>query len=338
MKSRFLTLGSTLVVFLILYAVSWARFPTFGSTVVLGNILYDTSFLGIVAVGMTFVIISGGIDLSVGSVIAFTGVFCALIIKNTQLHPLVVFALALALGTAFGATMGAIIHYFKIAPFIITLAGMFLARGSTFLLTTESVGVTHPFYHSLYALAIKFPDSGRLSVLAMVFLVVLLGGIFIAHFTEFGRNIYAMGGGDNTAFLLGVPIARTTIGVYALSGFLAALSGVVYSLYTSSGYPLATVGVELDAIAAVVIGGTLLSGGSGYVAGTFIGILIQGVIQTYIAFDGTLNSWWTKIIIGMLLFLFIVLQKVLASSADLGRILSSLVARAPQTESKVYSK
>lgn len=314
MKSRFLTLGITLVVFIALYMVSWARFKGFGSTVVLANILYDNAFLGITAVGMTFVILSGGIDLSVGSVIAFIGVFCALMIQNTQLHPLIVFAMALAIGTLFGGTMGIIIHYLKIPAFIVTLAGQFLARGLIFSLTTRSVGVTHEFYQQVYDISIKLPSGGKLSFLAIIFLAVLLLGIFVAHFTEFGRNIYAMGGNENAALLLGVPVARTTISVYALSGFLAALAGVVYSLYTSSGYPLATVGVELDAIAAVVIGGTLLTGGVGYVAGTFIGVLINGTIQTYITFDGSLNSWWTRIVIGILLFIFIALQKFLSSS------------------------
>ncbi len=315
MKSRFLTLSITLVVFIALYMVSWARFRGFGSTVVIANILYDNAFLGITAVGMTFVILSGGIDLSVGSVIAFVGVFCALMIQNTQIHPLMVFAIALIIGTLFGGAMGLIIHYLKIPAFIVTLAGQFLARGLIFLLTTRSVGVTHEFYQQVYDISIKLPSGGKLSFLAMIFLVVLVGGISVAHFTEFGRNVYAMGGNENAALLLGVPIARTTIGVYALSGFLAALSGVVYSLYTSSGYPLATVGVELDAIAAVVIGGTLLTGGVGYIAGTFIGVLINGTIQTYITFDGSLNSWWTRIVIGVLLFVFIALQKFLSSGS-----------------------
>ncbi len=333
MKSRFLTLGITLVVFIGLYLVSWARFKGFGSTVVLANILYDNAFLGITAIGMTFVILSGGIDLSVGSVIAFVGVFCALMIQNTQIHPLIVFAMALGLGTLFGATMGIIIHYLKLPAFIVTLAGQFLARGLIFLLTTRSVGVTHEFYQQIYDISIKLPTGGKLSFLAMIFLAVLAGGIFVAHFTEFGRDIYAIGGNENAALLLGVPVARTIIGVYALSGFLAALAGLVYSLYTSSGYPLATVGVELDAIAAVVIGGTLLTGGVGYVAGTLIGILINGTIQTYITFDGTLNSWWTRILIGFLLFIFIALQKFLSSGS--GQALFRLTRGLPQNRNKM---
>jgi simple sugar transport system permease protein len=139
--------------------------------------------------------------------------------------------------------------------------------------------------------------------------LTFLVGMLIAHRTRFGQNVYALGGGDVTAKLMGVPLARTTIGIYAISGGLAGLAGIVYSLYTSAGYSLATVGVELDAIAAVVIGGTLLTGGYGFVAGTFFGILIMGLIQTYIVFDGTLSSWWTKIVIGALLFAFILLQK-----------------------------
>jgi len=319
-SSRFLTLFATIAVFILLYVVGWGRFPTFGSTVVLANVLYDNAFLGITAVGMTFVILAGGIDLSVGSVIAFIGVFIALMLRDTQVHPLVVFAMALAMGTAFGAIMGAIIYYFNIPPFIVTLAGLYLARGAIFLFTTESIGISNPVYDQVYDIAINLPDGGRLSLLAIIFLIVLLGGIFIAHYTEFGRNIYALGGDPNAALMLGVPIARTTIGVYALSGFLAALAGVVYSLYTSSGYPLATTGLELDAIAAVVIGGTLLTGGVGYVAGTFVGILISGTIQTYISFDGSLNGWWTRIVTGFLLFVFIGVQKLLSSKALLDRL------------------
>jgi ribose/xylose/arabinose/galactoside ABC-type transport system permease subunit len=313
MKSRYLTLGTTLVVFVLLYLVSWARFPGFGSSIVLANALYNNAFLGITAIGMTFVILAGGIDLSVGSVIAFTGVSCALMIQNNGIHPLAAFAIVLAAGTLFGTIMGTLIHYLKIPAFIVTLAGLYLARGATFLLTTRSVGISHPFYLQISDIAIKFPDGGRLSFLAMLFLVVLAAGIFIAHFTEFGRNIYALGGGENAALMLGVPVARTTIGVYALSGFLAALAGIAYSLFTSSGYPLATDGVELDAIAAVVIGGTLLTGGVGYVFGTLFGVLIQGVIQTYITFDGSLSAWWTRIIVGLLIFVFVGAQRLLSS-------------------------
>lgn len=325
MRSRMFPLLVTFIVFIALYLIGWQRFPAFGTTKVAANFLTDKAFLGIAAVGMTFVIISGGIDLSVGSVVAFTGVFCALMIENTGIHPLVIFALVLLIGALFGATMGAAIHYLKIPPFIVTLAGMFLARGASFVLSKASIPITHSFYEEISNLYIRFPDKGRLTTVGILFLIVFIVGIIIAHFTRFGRNVYAIGGDHTSALLLGVPVARTTIGVYMLSSILATLAGIVYSLYTRSGYPLAAVGLETDAIAAVVVGGTLLTGGVGYVAGTFIGVLIQGVIQTYITFDGTLNSWWTKIVIGVLLFVFIALQKILTSRNSLSKFIDRLL-------------
>jgi simple sugar transport system permease protein len=193
--------------------------------------------------------------------------------------------------------------------FIVTLAGMFLARGMAFVLSIDSIPIKHPFYATLKGLYYKLPGGGRITLIGGLMLLVFAAGILIAHRTRFGTNVYALGGGTATAKLMGVPVASTTVSIYALSGLLAGLSGIVFSLYTSAGYSLAAVGVELDAITAVVIGGTLLTGGSGFVAGTLVGIFIQGLIQTYITFDGTLSSWWTKILIGLLLFAFILLQK-----------------------------
>jgi galactofuranose transport system permease protein len=287
------------------------QFPNMFSTRVLGNLLTDNAFLGIAAVGMTFVIISGGIDLSVGSVIAFTGVLIAVLVGWYGFHPLVAFAIALVLSTLFGAGMGAIIHYLDVPAFIVTLAGMFLARGLSFVITTDSIPIGHEFYSTIQSLYWRMPGGGRLTVIGGLMLVVFLGGIVLAHFTRFGSYVYALGGNRQSAELMGVPVARTTVLIYALSGFLSGLAGVVFSIYTSAGYPLSAVGVELDTIAAVVIGGTLLTGGTGYVAGTLVGVAIQGIIQTYIVFDGTLSSWWTKIVVGILLFAFIALQRVL---------------------------
>jgi simple sugar transport system permease protein len=333
MRSRIFPLVATFAVFVILYLIGYQRFPAFGTTRVIANFLTDKSFLGIIAVGMTFVIISGGIDLSVGSVIAFTGVFCALVIDQLGLHPLLAFAIVLAIGALFGSAMGAVIHYFKIPAFIVTLAGMFLARGGAFVLSQASIPIEHPFFSDVSSIYYVFPDRGRITVVAVIFLIVLLVGIFIAHFTRFGRNVYAIGGSDTAALLLGVPVGRTIIGVYTLSSFLAALAGIVYALYTRSGYPRATIGLELDAIAAVVVGGTLLTGGVGYVVGTFIGVMIQGVIQTYVTFDGTLNSWWAKIVIGLLLFFFIALQKFLVSYRG-----SSRLFRLPQRRQTAFQR
>ncbi|EJC66352.1 sugar ABC transporter permease YjfF [Rhizobium sp. 1AS11] len=319
MNSKYLPLLATIVIFVLAYAGCALQYPNILSTRVIGNLLTDNAFLGIAAVGMTFVIISGGIDLSIGSVIAFTGVFLAVILQNTSIHPLLAFALVLVITTAFGGIMGAIIHYLEMPAFIVTLAGMFLARGMAFVLSIDSIPINHEYYSTLTSLYYRLPGGGRLTLIGGIMLLVFAVGIFIAQRTRFGTNVYALGGGPQTARLMGVPVGRTTIQIYALSGFLAGLSGIVFSLYTSAGYSLAAVGVELDAIAAVVIGGTLLTGGAGFVAGTLIGILIQGLIQTYITFDGTLSSWWTKILIGLLLFAFILMQKAILFVSSLNK-------------------
>ena len=309
-RARNLPFAATVVIFIAAYAFCATRFPAMFSTRVAGNLLTDNAFLGIAAVGMTFVILSGGIDLSIGSVIAFTSVFVAVLIR-AGVHPAAAFALALMVSTSFGAAMGLMIHALSMPPFVVTLAGMFLARGAAFLISTESVPIAHPFFDQLGDLYFRLPGKGRLTLLAMMMLLVFALGSILASRTRFGANVYALGGGAQSAELMGVPIRRATIQLYALSGFLAGLAGLAYTLYTSAGYSLATVGVELDAIAAVVVGGTLLTGGAGLVAGTFFGLMIQGLIQTYIVFDGTLSSWWTKIVVGLLLFLFIVLRRVI---------------------------
>jgi len=311
-------LVATAVIFAIAYALAVMQFPSMFSTRVLGNFLTDNAFLGITAVGMTFVIISGGIDLSVGAVIGFTGVLVAVLISWAGWHPLAAFALALAVAATFGGMMGLAVHYLQVPAFIVTLAGMFLARGGASVITQDSVPVNHDFYDWISDLIIRLPGGGRLSFIGLLMVAVFIIGALVAHRTRFGSYVYALGGNPVSASLMGVPVARTTIGVYMVSSVLAALAGIVFSLYTSAGYPLAAVGVELDAISAVVIGGTLLTGGYGFVLGTFIGVMLLGLVQTYIIFDGSLSSWWTKIVIGALLFLFIVLQRIIFAASAQG--------------------
>ena len=309
MNTRALPLYVTIAIFALAWVVCWLQFPAMASTRVIGNLLTDNAYLGIVAVGMTLVILSGGIDLSVGSVIAFSGVFIAVMLRDTGLHPLAVFALLLALTTAFGAAMGGLIHGLAMPAFIVTLAGMFLARGAAYLLSIDSVPIQHEFYKTLQGAYWLMPGKGRLTLIGVLMLAVFVLGMVVAHRTRFGASVYALGGGEATARLMGVRQGRTTVLVYAFSGLMAGLSGIVFSIYTGSGYSLATVGTELTAIACVVIGGTLLTGGAGYVFGTLVGVLTMGLIQTYIVFDGSLSSWWTKIVIGILLLAFILLQK-----------------------------
>jgi ribose/xylose/arabinose/galactoside ABC-type transport system permease subunit len=133
----------------------------------------------------------------------------------------------------------------------------------------------------------------------------------VVGYTRLGRKVYAIGGNSQSALLMGLPVGRTRIAVYTISGLCSAIGGILLSFYTLSGAPLIAIGMELDVIAAVVIGGTVLTGGSGYVFGTVLGVLVLGVIQTLITFDGRLSSWWTKIVIGGLLFAFILLQRLI---------------------------
>ncbi|MBI2302373.1 MAG: sugar ABC transporter permease YjfF [Armatimonadetes bacterium] len=312
-------LAATAGIALLLYGAAAVRYPAFRHGGVLLGQFVDNGFLGIAALGMTFVILSGGIDLSVGSVIAFVGVLSAKLLAAGW-PPAAVIALCLLLGTAFGAGMGALINLFELPPFLVTLAGMFLARGLALVVSTESIAITHPWYQAV--------AEWRFKPSAAAFLAMFVVSVYLAHYTRFGRNVYALGGNRQSALLMGLPCRATEVGVYAYGGFCAALAGVVATLYFASGDATRGVGLELDAIAAVVIGGTLLTGGVGYVAGTLVGVLILGTIQTAITFEGTLNSWWTKIAIGGLLLAFILLQRWLQRRA--GRAARRTVALSAQ--------
>ena len=300
-------------VLLLLAMVSFGSvmYTGFFSAQVFLNLLIDNAFLCIVGVGMTFVILSGGIDLSVGAVIALTTMVSAALVEQHHWSAAAVIPLVLAMGTAFGAFMGWLITRFRLQPFIVTLAGMFLARGLCYLISIDSISITDAGYTAIAQTRIPlFGDAASITVGALLAVVMVAIGIWLAHGTEFGRTVYAIGGNEASAVLMGLPVGRTTVLVYTFSGLCSALGGVVFTFYMLSGYGLHAVGLELDAIAAVVIGGTLLTGGVGYVIGTLFGVLILGVIQTLISFDGSLSSWWTRIVIGLLLFGFILLQRL----------------------------
>lgn len=315
MKSlRLSSLTVTLALFVLLAVVGGVRYEGFLSPQVFLNLLIDNAFLLVVAVGLTFVILTGGIDLSVGAVVAFTTVLLASLVQHRGWHPLAAMALVLVAGTGFGAAMGFVIQRYRLLPFVVTLAGMFLARGAATLISVESIGIDHPFLAALAAIRIPVGGGSSLSFCAVIALAVTALAALLARATQFGRTVYAIGGSETSAALMGLPVGTTLVRVYALSGFCAALAGILYSIYTLSGYSLHATGLELDAIAAVVIGGTLLTGGVGHVPGTLLGVLVLGLIQTLITFDGTLSSWWTKIVIGILLLLFCLLQRLLSGS------------------------
>jgi simple sugar transport system permease protein len=271
----------------------------------------------VVAVGMTFVILAGGIDLSVGSVVALTTMVSAALVEHRHWPPALVIALALAGGAAFGALQGWLIHRFRLQPFIVTLAGMFLARGLCYVISIDSISIGDPTFTAIAQTRVPLWPGAALSVGAVIALAVFAVALFVAHGTAFGRNVYAIGGSEHSAVLMGLPVGRTVVGVYALSGFCAALGGVLFTFYMLSGYGLHATGLELDAIASVVIGGTLLAGGVGLVAGTLCGVLMLGLIQTLITFDGSLSAWWTRIVIGALLLAFCLLQRLTQRGGEL---------------------
>lgn len=299
------------VLFAVMYLAGSLAYTGFFSGQVFLNLLIDNAFLLVVAIGMTFVILSGGIDLSVGSVVALTTMGLAWGVERAHWSPVVLIPLLLAGGTLFGAGMGWVIQRFQIPAFIVTLAGMFLARGLCYLISIDSIAISNEQLSAWSQARLPVPGLGEVSPGVVVALVVLLLAVGLAHGTGFGRSVYALGGNERSALLMGLPVARTRIAVYAVSGLCASLGGVLFGIYTLSGYGLHAQGLELDAIAATVIGGALLSGGVGYVLGTLTGVLMLGVIQTLIMFDGSLSSWWTRIAIGALLGLFCVLQRVM---------------------------
>lgn len=317
--AKHLPLFATITLFVVMYIFGSVRYTGFFSSQVFLNLFIDNAFLIVVAVGMTFVILSGGIDLSVGSVIALTSMVAASLTMNAQLSPWIVIPISLMVGTILGFGMGCLIHYFNLQPFIVTLAGMFLARGLSYLISVETISIDHKFFNFMASTRIPIGGGNFISISVIVALVVVITAVFIAHYTKFGRNVYALGGSEQSALLMGLPVGKTKIMIYTLSGFCASLAGLIFTFYMLSGYGLHANGLELDTIAAVVIGGTLLTGGAGYVAGSVVGVLILGIIQTVIVFEGTLSSWWTKIAIGALLLLFIVLQRVIVSRSKVNQ-------------------
>ncbi|MFD0523755.1 ABC transporter permease subunit [Paractinoplanes durhamensis] len=226
-----------------------------------------------------------------------------------------VLPLVLLLGALLGAGMGAVIHFFKVEPFIATLAGLFLARGIALFINQNSIPIRDKLWKSLSEYRIVLADGVVTKVTSVTAVVVVLIAAAVLAWTRFGRNVYAVGGNADSALLMGLPVGRTKIAVYTLSGFCAALGGVLFSINSTSGWALQGQGLELDAIAACVIGGVLLTGGSGYVFGSLLGVMVYGLIQTIITFQGDLNAAWTRIIIGLLLFGFIVLQRVVTRRA-----------------------
>jgi ribose/xylose/arabinose/galactoside ABC-type transport system permease subunit len=216
------------------------------------------------------------------------------------------------MGIAFGALMGWIIQALKVQPFIATLMGLFFARGVAYIISLTSVTITDEVYKklALAPLYIPFIPKAYVYPTTLIGPIMVLVAIYLSFFTRFGRTIYSMGNNEQSALLMGLSVPRTKILVYAFSGFCSALGGIVFSMSLLAGYGQFATGMELDSIAAVVIGGTSLSGGIGNVIGTLFGVLIHGTIVSILQFNGTLSSWWTRIGVGLLTLIAIGIQSL----------------------------
>ncbi len=314
LHARHLPLLVTASLVLLVFIAGALAYPRFASFGVVRNLMVDNAFLAVAAVGATFVILSGAIDLSIGSVMAFTSILLATLIEQHGWHPLAAIAAAVIFGGAFGLAQGLIIQAFELPAFLVTLAGMFIARGGAFLVHPQSLGIKHPFVADVLNERLSLvlplgPHGVTIPLLVDIALLAIAAAAVVLSFTRLGRNVYAVGDHEQGAMLMGLNIRATRLSVFTISGLCSALAGVVFTLYQQSGDPAACKGLELDAIAAVVIGGTLLRGGIGSVLGTSLGVLLLGLIQTIITFQGNLNSWWTKIVVGVLVLAFVALQR-----------------------------
>lgn len=308
---RFLQHQGALVALIVACAFGFARYATFLTSTNLLNVLRQNSMIGIVALGMTFVILTAGIDLSVGAVLAVAGIVAASLSPHgTPIALLGGIGVAALLGTI----NGLVITKARIQPFVVTLAMMIAARGVGLAVTQENSVRVDTTATGLSWLGRGFVGPIPVPVL-LLFATFAVGWIVLRH-TAFGRHVYAVGDEEGAARLLGLQVDRVTIATYALSGALAGLAGVLLASRLGAGQPVAGMGWELDAIAAVVVGGTLLSGGQGGAGLTLVGVLLLGVILNLLNLEGTLSSWWQYVIRGAFLLMVIVIQARLVRKVE----------------------
>ena len=317
-----LLLTITIVVFLLMYI---------GAVVFLGegflkpqtflNILNSNAALIITACGMSIVMITGGIDISVGGVVALVSMSCAVYLDYKDGNIFMSILLALGIGLAFGLVQGFLVAYLDIQPFIVSLAGMFFARGMTTIVHTNPFNVENEAFVALKGTRITVPGLGSVNrlgkyvdayvsigVIVALLIVVIL--FCVLRWTKLGRNFYAVGGNRQSALMLGINVKRTRFIAHVLCGLLAGIGGYVYFLYVGSGAPAHASGMEMNAIASSIIGGTMLTGGVGNIAGTFFGVLSLSTIQNIVSSAGLDQAWWTGITIAAMLCVFLVIQSV----------------------------
>ncbi len=302
---------ATIAIFIVVYWIGGRLYPAMRNPQVFFNLFINNSSLLIISIGMTLVVLMGGIDLSVGGMIALSSIASAALLQM-GINPILVMLMILIMGVFFGLIMGTIIHYLKVEAFVVTLMGMFFTRGMAYVINSSSITIKNDLYRflALTKIPIPFIQNAFIYIPTLVGIILLVVIFLVTNFSFFGRTVYAIGNNEQSALLMGMPIARTKILVYAISGFCSALAGIVFSISLLSGFGGYAQSMEMDAIASVVIGGTALTGGVGNVFGTLFGVLINGLIVSILQFNGTLTSWWTRIGVGVLTLIFIGIQSL----------------------------
>ena len=318
----------TIALFVLLYGAGCLMYADkeFGRLQNFLNVMINNAGLIIVACGVTCVMLTGGIDISVGSVVAMTCMFMSVGLAEWGMSSGVLIALILLIGVVFGAVQGFCIAYLEIQPFIVTMAGLFFARGMTAVISTQQVSVPfESWFGQLSQIKCEIPfgigaylnKKGVLvtpyvRITVVIALIVALITFLMLRYTKFGRSLYAVGGNQQSAALMGLNVKKTRMLSHVLCSFYATLGGLCFCLSTMCGTPTQATGLEMDAISSAVIGGTLLTGGVGNVVGTLFGVLINGTISSLVKFNGKLVASWANIITAVLLCFFILLQAIFA--------------------------
>ncbi len=317
-----LLLTITIAVFLLMY-VSAVVFLGSGFTKpqTFFNILNDNAALIILSCGMSIVMITGGIDISVGTLTALVCMSCAVHLDYNGGNVITAMLLALGIGLAFGLVQGYLVAYLDIQPFIVSLAGMFFAKGMTTIVNSTQFNVAHEGFKALKAIRIYVPFMGSVNkkgiyvpayvepgVIVALLVVVIL--FVVLKWTKTGRNFYAVGGNVNSANMLGINVRRTKFIAHLMCSLLAGIGGFVYFMHVGSGSVSHAAGAEMNAIASSIIGGTMLSGGVGNIAGTFFGVLSLSTIKNIVSSLGLDEAWWTNITVAAMICLFLLIQSL----------------------------
>ncbi|MBE5850217.1 MAG: sugar ABC transporter permease YjfF [Lachnospiraceae bacterium] len=322
MSDTSLLLSITIVVFFLMYIGAIVfQGKGFLKPQTFFNILNANAALILMSCGLTIVMIIGSIDISVGGVAALVSMCCAVYLDFKGGNVFVSMLIALAIGVAYGVVQGYLIAYLDIQPFIVSLAGMFFARGMTTIVHTNPFNVENQSFVALKETRIIVPGMGSVNKLGkyvnayveigvIVALLAVLVLFFVLRYTKFGRALYAVGGNKTSALMLGINVKKTKFMAHLLCGILAGIGGYVYFLHVGSGAASHASGAEMNAIASSIIGGTMLTGGVGNIIGTLFGVLSLATIQSIVSSAGMDQAWWTGITIAAMLCLFLVIQSV----------------------------